>query len=333
MCEYHCGHDHSNEVVDKDTKSMLDRRRMIQSLAAGSAVAVAAPSLSSCATNTETGTKQMLLIGEGQLSQMAAQSWAEAKRKQKLTTDPRYTTRLKNVGRRIARGSGRDKQAWDYAVFDSETKNAFVLPGNRVGFYRGIMDFADNDDQIAAIMGHEVGHVAGRHAAERISTQLAGQLVMVGGTVLAGSQMQKKCNTYKEAYNRSQNQQERRNLAMQYRRCMQGAQRNTQLIKQALGLGFMVGVALPFSRKHESQSDLLGVRYMHRAGYDPYQAVKLWEKMAENSPSRRPEILSTHPDPSRRARDLHNFIKCQERLGSQGWGNATLKDALKSCKA
>ncbi len=333
MCEHHYAHDNNHESENTEIREMLDRRRMIQTLAAGGAVVAGGAALSGCATNPDTGTKQMLLIGEGQLAQMAAQSWAEAKRKQKVTTDPRYTTRLRNIGRRIARGSGRDKQKWDYAVFDSDTKNAFVLPGNRVGFYRGIMDFADNDDQIAAIMGHEVGHVAGRHAAERISTQLAGQLAVVGGTILAGSQMKKKCNQYRDAYNRSQNPQERRSLAMQYRRCMQGADRNTRLINQAMGLGFMVGVALPFSRKHESQSDLLGARYMHRAGYDPYQAVKLWEKMAENSPSRRPEILSTHPDPSRRARDLHNFIKCQERLGSQGWSNATLKDALNMCKA
>ncbi len=332
MCT--CHHDaHEHEIVDAQTKEMLDRRRMIQTLAAGGAVAVAAPALSGCATNPDTGTNQMLLIGDAQLTQMAAQSWAQAKSKQKLTTDPRYMNRLKNIGRRIARGSRRDNQPWDYAVFDSDTKNAFVLPGNHVGFYRGIIDFADNDDQVAAVMGHEVGHVSGRHAAERMSTQMAGQLAVVGGTILAGSQAKKKCNEYKDAYNRSQNQQERRVIVQQYRRCMAGAQRNTRLIQQALGMGFMVGVALPFSRKHESQADLLGVRYMHRAGYDPKQAVRLWEKMAENNPNRRPELLSTHPDPLRRARDLHNFIACQDRLGSQGWSDVTLKAALKTCKA
>jgi len=84
-------------------------------------------------------------------------------------------------------------------------------------------------------------------------------------------------------------------------------------------MGFQLGVLLPYSRKHESQSDLLGAKYMHKAGYDSYQSVKLWEKMAANSPSRQPEFMSTHPDPARRARDLHKYIKYQETLGSQGW--------------
>lgn len=315
-----CNHDHheATDIVDTETREILNRRKMIQALAAGGTVAIAG-GLSGCATNPDTGASQLLLIGEGQLSQMAAQSWAQAKSKQKLSTDPRYLGRLKNIGSRIARGARRDKQSWDYAVFDSEQKNAFVLPGNRVGFYKGMMDFADNDDQVAAIMGHEVGHVAGRHAAERVSTNMAGQLAVAGGTILAGSQMQKNCR----------NAPTRQEQSICYRK----ANRQTQLLNQALGVGFMVGIALPFSRKHESQSDLLGARYMQRSGYNPYQAVKLWEKMAADSTRRQPEFLSTHPDPSRRARDLHNYIKCQERLGSQGWGDDTLKAALKACKA
>jgi len=315
-----CNHDHPevSETADKETREMLNRRKMIQALAAGGSVAVAG-GLAGCATNAETGASQLLLIGENALSQAAAQSWAEAKQTQKLSTDPRYTTRLSNIGGRIARGARRDKQPWDYAVFESEQKNAFVLPGNRVGFYTGMMDFAGNDDQIAAIMGHEVGHVAGKHAAERVSTNMAGQLAVVGGTVLAGSQMTKRCNQYPDARQRNQ--------------CMRGAARNTQLLNQALGIGFMVGVTLPFSRKHESQSDLLGVRYMQRSGYKPYEAVKLWEKMAEGNQRKQPEFLSTHPDPARRARDLHNYISCQERMGSQGWGDNSLKAALRACKA
>jgi predicted Zn-dependent protease len=100
---------------------------------------------------------------------------------------------------------------------------------------------------------------------------------------------------------------------------MQSAQRNTQLLTQALGLGFTFGVILPYSRKHELQSDLLGAKYMHKAGYDANQAVRLWEKMAESSTSRQPEFMSTHPDPDKRAQKLRDYIAYQERLGSQGW--------------
>ncbi len=298
-----CGCHDIDGVHDAETDKMLARRRLVQGLAAGGLMTATA-GLSGCSTNPETGEPQFLLVGDSQLSQMAASSWADAKSKTPTSNDPRYTRRLKTIGGRIARGANKHNEAWDYEVFDQDTRNAFVLPGNRVGFYKGMMDFADNDDQIAGIMGHEVGHVTGRHAAARVSQQMAGQLAVVGGTILGGSQMQKRC----------------RNLpANQQRACLQRASQNTRLINGALGMGLTLGVLLPFSRKHESQSDLLGAKYMHKAGYDPYQSVRLWEKMAESSPSRQPELLSTHPDPARRARDLHNYIKAQENLGSQGW--------------
>jgi len=280
-----CLHHNDQEAVNEEEKGMLQRRHLVQALAAGGMLTVAGPALSGCSTNPETGSKQLLLIGEGQLSKMAAASWAEAKQKIPTSKDPRYTTRLRNIGSRISRGANKHNEEWDYEVFDKDTKNAFVLPGNHVGFYKGMMDFTDNDDQIAAIMGHEVGHVTGRHAAERVSQQMAGQLVVVGGTIVGGSQIAKSCKkeTTRERYNA----------------CMNKANRQTQMLNQALGLGFMLGVALPYSRKHESQSDLLGAKYMHKAGYNPYESVRLWEKMAADSPSRQPEFMSTHPDPAR----------------------------------
>jgi len=261
---------------------------------------------------------------------MALSSWNEMKQKLPTSNDPRYTRRLANIGSRVKRGANRESQQWDYAVFDQNQKNAFVLPGNRVGFYKGMMDFADNDDQIAAVMGHEVGHVSGRHARERVSQQMAGQLAIGAGTIVGGSQMTKKCNTYKsaaQAARTARNQEAYNQSVAAYRRCMQGAQRNTQLLSQALGLGFTFGVILPYSRKHELQSDLLGAKYMHKAGYDANQAVRLWEKMAEASPSRQPEFMSTHPDPDKRAAKLRDYIAYQERLGSQGWESIAMPKA------
>jgi predicted Zn-dependent protease len=317
MC-IHDHHNHSVKVEKPEVTAMLSKRRFIQAVAAGGVVSIAAPALSGCSTNPETGARQLVAFGDAQLSQMAAQSWAEAKQAQPVSTDPRYTNRLKNIGSRIAVGANKGKESWDYAVFDTDTKNAFVLPGNRVGFYKGMMDFTDNDDQIAAIMGHEVGHVTGRHAAERMTMDMAGQVAVIGGSVLGASQLSKSCNKYTNVNDRNA--------------CLSGANQKAAMLNQALGLGFMLGVSLPYSRSHESMSDLLGAKYMYRSGYDPYQAVSLWEKMAEASPSRQPEFLSTHPDPSNRARDLHNYIKCQERLGSQGWQSMTIKDELKACQ-
>lgn len=295
--------DKSVPEMSADGSAKMGRRGLLQGLAAGGAIA-ASTGLSGCVTNSETGRTQLVGFapGNASLNQQAAASWSALKQRTPTSNDPRYTNRLKNIGGRISRGAGRDNEPWEYQVFDSNQRNAFVLPGNRVGFYTGMMDFADNDDQIAGIMGHEVGHVAGNHARERLSQQIGGQLAVVGGTVLAGSVLGGGCS-------QAENQ----------RLCQRNASRNTQMVNQALGLGFALGVALPYSRRHETESDLLGANYMQRAGYDPYESVRLWEKMAENSQSRGPEFLSTHPDPAKRAKTLHEFIKRQEALGSQGF--------------
>lgn len=304
-----CEHDHS-QSNDPEIKDMLTKRRLIQGIAAGT-VAVYAGTAAGCATNSETGRRQLITISDSQLSQMAASSWAEAKSKQKVSTDPRYTNRISQIGARIAQGAGRADQEWDYAVFDDDTKNAFVLPGNRVGFYKGMMDFADNDSQIAAIMGHEVGHVSGRHAAERVSQQMVGGLAAQVGGAYGASKLMERCRAM-DAEFRKDGRYTRAEQS-QINNCVSKSNQQSQMLQAALGAGLMYGVVLPFSRKHESEADLLGAKYMHEAGYDVMQSVRLWEKMAEENTSRQPEWMSTHPDPSRRARDLHNYIK------AQGW--------------
>ena len=128
MCTHDHHHDH-NDIVDKDTREMLSRRTMVQALAAGGAISVAGPGLSGCQTNAETGAKQFLLVGEGQLNQMAASSWAEAKAKTPTSTDPRYLSRLQNIGSRISRGANKADEAWDYAVFDTDTKKCLCSTG------------------------------------------------------------------------------------------------------------------------------------------------------------------------------------------------------------
>jgi predicted Zn-dependent protease len=297
----------TTETQAQHDPEALYRRQFLKYVGATGMVA-AGGALASCATNAETGRSQFIALSpsEASLSQAAAQSWTDVKRQTPTTNDPRYTGRLRTIGSRVSQGAGRGDQAWDYAVFDQDTKNAFVLPGNRVGFYKGMMDFTDNDDQIAAIMGHEVGHVAGAHAQERYSQMMLGQLAIAGGTILAGSQLQRPCKA--EQTQRA------------YNDCMRSAGRNTQYLQAALGMGFQLGVVLPYGRRQELESDQLGARYMAKAGYNPYEAVRLWEKMgAESTGSRGPEVLSTHPTPERRARELSDYITEQEKLGSRGF--------------
>jgi len=281
MCN-HPHHSHCGEPAPHE--AFLPRRKLLKGLAAGGAVAATA-AVSGCATNAETGRRQFTALAGGDLSNAAASSWAEIKQQVPTSNDPRYTSRLRNIGNRISRGANRADQQWDYAVFDTDTRNAFVLPGNRVGFYKGMMDFAETDDAIAGIMGHEV---------------------TVGGSILGGSQLKKRCNTVEVS---------------QRNACLAKANQNTQLLYQALGLGTLLGVTLPYSRRQELESDFLGVNYMQRAGYNPNAAVTLWEKMAANSPSRQPELLSTHPDPATRAKKIAEYIQRQEKLGSQGYKN------------
>ncbi|MEE9347983.1 MAG: M48 family metallopeptidase [Robiginitomaculum sp.] len=304
-----CGHEHI-ETNDEELNAIVTKRKLIQGLAAGTVV-VYAGGASGCATNPETGKKQLMLVSAAQLNQMAAASWAQTKQKQKVSTDPRYIDRIKRIGSRIATGAGRGDQAWDYAVFDDDTKNAFVLPGNRVGFYKGMMDFADNDSQLAAVLGHEVGHVSGRHAAERVSQQMAGGLAVQLGGAYGASKMMNRCKEMDAAFRRSGKYGRAQQIEVQ--KCINSARRNSKMLGAALGAGLTYGIILPFSRKHELEADLLGAKYMHKAGYDVMQSVKLWEKMAEGRKSSTPEWMSTHPDPGRRARDLHNYIK------AQGW--------------
>ena len=311
MCDLH-DHD-TQELTLTEESSVEDRRRFVQALAAGGALTMAGPALSGCTTNPITGEKQFTgLIGASALNQMAAASWAEQKQQIPQTQDPRYLNRLKGVGSRINRVAKGVGNSWDYAVFDQDTKNAFVMPGGRVGFYRGMMDFTDNESQVASIMGHEVGHVAGRHAQERANQQMAGQLGLAGAQIYGATSASRKCRNLQGTARNS---------------CLNNEQQKAALLTQALGLGFTFGVVLPYSRNHERQADLLGVNYLHRAGYDKGQAVRLWEKMAaESGGSRQPEFMSTHPDPASRARYIARYIQEQNAAGSQGYQDINIKD-------
>ena len=254
------------------TEVVMSRREILQGLAAGSVVAMA----SGCATNAELGRSQFLLVSDQQLAQLSAPAWAEMKAQQPISRNPTYNSQLQRVGNKITAAAGGAGQNWEYAVFDSEQVNAFVLPGRQVGFYEGLMDLADNDDQVSTVFGHEVGHVNGKHAAERYSQQLAATGAMaVSQVAIANSDTKFKSE-----------------------------------LAAVLGLGIQFGVLLPFSRQHELEADRLGVDYMYRAGYDAREAVKFWEKMAaEGSGRRPPEYLSTHPAPETRIRALDSYIR------------------------
>lgn len=254
----------------------MSRRAIITGIACGTVV----PILTACSTNPATGRSQFLLVGDDQIAAMAESAWFDMKSQTPQVTGSRLNGRVNGIWSRIAEGSGRSDEEWEVAVFDEDTVNAFVMPGNKVGIYRGMTELTENDDQISTVLGHEVGHVTGRHAAERFSLQTAAQIGMVAGQIAVAQT---------ETGRKYGNQ-----------------------IAALGGAAIQFGVLLPYSRAHEVEADRLGVDYMHNAGYDVRQAPRLWELMEANSSGNRPpEFLSTHPSPPNRRQDIINYINAK----------------------
>jgi predicted Zn-dependent protease len=246
----------------------MSRRAVMRGLATGSVVILAA----GCAYNEELGRSQLLFVSSGQMAQLAASAWTDLKKQEKITNSPKYVDRVRRVAPKIITAAGDNPSEWEVQVFDSKDLNAFALPGRKIGFYSGILDIMENDSQIATVLGHEVAHVNYNHSGERFSQSTLAQ----GGLTIA-----------QIAVSGSQYQNE---------------------ILGVLGAGASLGVILPFSRKHELEADKFGLRYMHRAGYDPQEAIRFWTKMSAQKQGGPPEFLSTHPADSTRIAQLQREI-------------------------
>jgi predicted Zn-dependent protease len=275
------GEKFDSELLASAPRVRLSRRGIIMGLAAGSVF----PFVSGCATNAATGDSQLLLFGDDQIANMAATAWSDMKAQTPQTSNTKLKGRVLNIWDRTIQGAVKEghispNEQWDVAVFDTDDVNAFVMPGNRVGVYRGITELTENDDQISSVLGHETGHVVGKHAAERMSVSTAAQVGLMAGQIAVASSEE--------------------------------LSKYGSTIGALGGAAVQFGIILPYSRKHELQADKLGVDYMHQAGYDVKQSVRLWELMAAQSEGARPpEFMSTHPDPLRRAQELRNYINAR----------------------
>lgn len=226
--------------------------------------------LGACATTTSpTGRKQMVGgVSQQQLDQLGAQAFAETKAKEKVVSggsQNAYVTCVVNALVAQLPEQWRTTR-WETALFDNKEPNAFALPGGKVGVNTGIFTVAKNQDQLAAVLAHEVGHVVSRHHEERLTRQQGAQT----GLAILGA------------------------LAGDY----------GQLVTQGGGVLAQTGFLLPGSRTQESEADVVGQRLMAQAGFDPAQAVNLWQNMMSAGGSRPPQWLSTHPDPSARIRKM-----------------------------
>jgi predicted Zn-dependent protease len=251
-------------------------RRQIHALLSGLAVAGALPALSGCVENQALGRSQLLLVSDSDLAAMAAQNWREVTTKERRSRDAGLQRQLERVGTRVADAAGRSDMPWEFAVFENETPNAWVMPGGKVGFHSGIFPLMRNEAQVATVMGHEMGHVVGRHAAERVSQQIAGNAAaQVVGQMAAGS----------------------------------ASPETRVLIGAALGVGVNYGLLLPYSRQHEFEADRLGLEYMAKAGYDPRDARAFWTNMSAASAGRPQPMafMSTHPSDSSRIAQIEQL--------------------------
>ncbi len=263
-------------VLENAPEIKMSRRGIIAGLAAGSVF----PIISSCTTNPYTGETELAFMGEQQIAQMAATAWSDMKSQTPQTSNPQLRNTVMRTWSRIEKATPKAGEQWDVAVFDTDDVNAFVMPGNRVGVFRGMVELSENDDQLSAVLGHEVGHTVYRHANRRMSRAMLAQGALMAGQIAVASS--EELNQY------------------------------GNLIVGLGGAAMQFGVILPYSRESELEADKAGVDYMHKAGFDVRQSVRLWQVMdAKSSGQRPPEFMSTHPDPKRRAAELTNYINAR----------------------
>ena len=150
------------------------------------ALALTAP-LAGCAYNAELGRQQLLIVDDAGLAQASDRAWANTLKTGYVSSDARKNARVRAVGQRVITAAGLSDRPWDYVVFLDEAPNAFVMPGGHVGVTVGLLDLVDNDDQLAAVIGHEAGHVVAHHAAERYSQQSTSKILLGLAGAAAGS--------------------------------------------------------------------------------------------------------------------------------------------------
>ena len=232
--------------------------------------------LSACVTSSPTGRNQVLLFSGAEMAQLGAQSFEEMKKTVKISTDENKNTYVQCVSQHITKTLGKqpDFEQWEVVVFDSPQVNAFALPGGKIGVYTGLLEVAKNQDQLAAVIGHEIAHVQANHSNERLSTnKITSYGTDISKMLIDGSEYQ-------------------------------------EMGMAALGLGVQYGVTMPYGRSQESESDIIGLKLMNDAGFDATQSVELWKNMAIASGGDEPmEFLSTHPSNSTRIKNLQKELK------------------------
>ena len=250
---------------------------------------LAATTIIACSKNAITGRSQFKLLPESELQSMATQQYQQFLSTNKVvsSSNNRDAEMISRVGSRIRQavetyytGKGLSKELegynWEYHLVDNKEANAWCMPGGKIVVYTGLLPYTQNEAALAVVIGHEVTHAIFQHGNERMSQQLGAELAGAGLQVALSNKPAETQNAFLTAF----------------------------------GLGTQVGVLLPFSRKHEYEADHYGLIWAAMAGYNPREAIPLWERMqkAAANGNKPPEFLSTHPSEGNRIEQLNKWM-------------------------
>ncbi len=214
------------------------------------------------------------LVSEQEISIQADDQFEEMRGKMQISTDINVRRYVFCVANAIVATlePPYSELEWDIEIFEDDMVNAFAMPGGKIGVFTGILAVAENQDQLAAVLGHEVAHVTEQHSVERANRTMTTQGLATIGGAIAGAAV--------------------------------GGGAAGSATADAVQMSAQLGLLLPYGRGQESEADIVGLDYMADAGFDPRQSVQLWKNMAENNKGAPPEFLSTHPSSNTRIADL-----------------------------
>lgn len=244
--------------------------------------------VAACSTNSITGRKQLALVSEAEVQQMAVSEYRQFLSQNRVvsTSRSRDAEMVNRVGQRLISAinnyytqQGLQSELagyqWEVNLVESPDVNAWCMPGGKIVVYTGILPVTKNEPALAVVMGHEIAHALARHGSERMSQ---GMLQQLGGVALNVALANKSAQTQ-------------------------------QIFNQAYGVGSQVVGILPFSRSNELEADKFGLRFTALAGYNPQEAIPFWQRMASlKNGQAPPEMLSTHPADDTRINQLKKLM-------------------------